>query len=214
MEARGAGWRGKGANGGEPWVQADKKARSPPLPPAAQAPAGGDRGRGGGAFTGPHCSEMIKNQWEEERRTPRWVFVSRDTERKITECVCVCLRDPHYLPLWEIRVCEAALCMLIKVGPYQVCMCTRSQTNTLTTHTLSPQEGRLPAMIRHNRLESEWRMNEERQRWPRSATTKEEGRQRVVNVSAGQTRLSRRRGHFLKEWIHTVPLCLKNTQTV
>lgn len=52
-EAGGAGRR---------WVEADKKSRSVPLPLAAQTPAGGDRGRGGGAFSGPHCSEMIKNQ--------------------------------------------------------------------------------------------------------------------------------------------------------
>lgn len=67
---------------------------------------------------------------------PHWLFVSRDTEREITErecvfvcvlvCVCSCVRYPHYLPLWEIRVCEAALCMLIKVYPYQVCMHTLS----------------------------------------------------------------------------------------
>lgn len=54
--------RAKGARGGQLWVQADKPG-SPPLPlPAACPPARGDRGRGGGTFTGPHCSEMIKNQ--------------------------------------------------------------------------------------------------------------------------------------------------------
>ncbi|KAI3351188.1 hypothetical protein L3Q82_005612 [Scortum barcoo] len=64
------------------WVQTDKK-----VPSAAPRPSAGGRGGGGGggAFTGPHCSEMIKNQREEKRTTPRWLFVSRDTEREITE---------------------------------------------------------------------------------------------------------------------------------